>query len=310
MTCYHPLTAYVDLSETTDNGKKKIVFSTPKGFDQYEEIRLPCGQCIGCRLERSRQWAIRCVHEALLSEKSCFITLTYNDDHIHPSGSLKFHKKEFVDFMKRLRKHYAKDGIKIRFFHCGEYGSIWQRPHHHAILFGVDFKEDRYLKSVTKLGYPLFVSPTLEKLWSDSNGDPFGFVRIGECTFETVAYVARYVVKKVNGAAAYDNYYGREPEYITMSRRPGIGHDWLFAHPEIYNYDEIVIRHGLKCKPPRYYDRLLEEVAPEFMEKIKDERKVKALAKLDELTPERLSIKEEYKLLASRRLVRNYEIDN
>ena len=101
MTCYHPLTAYIDLSELTDKGKKKIVFSTPKGFDQYEEIRLPCGKCIGCRLERSRQWAVRSVHEALLHEKNCFVTLTYSDEYLHPSGDLKFCKRnKTIFFMK------------------------------------------------------------------------------------------------------------------------------------------------------------------------------------------------------------------
>ena len=80
MTCYHPLTAYIDLDCKTENGKKKIVFSTPKGLSQYEEIKLPCGKCIGCRLERSRQWAVRAVLEALLHEHNCFITLTYDDE--------------------------------------------------------------------------------------------------------------------------------------------------------------------------------------------------------------------------------------
>lgn len=311
MTCYHPLTAYRYLNGVNENGKSIIRFNAAGcNFLDWEEIKLPCGKCIGCRLERSRQWAIRCVHEALLSEKSCFITLTYNDDHLHPSGSLRFHKKEFVDFMKRLRKHYAKQGIKIRYFHCGEYGELWQRPHHHAILFGVDFKEDRFHIETTKLGFPLYTSPTLEKIWSDRDGKPFGFVRIGECTFETVAYVARYVTKKINGEAAYDHYYGREPEYITMSRRPGIGYDWLFANPEIYNYDEIIIRDNLKCRPPGYYDRKFEEVAPDFMQAIKQRRKVKAIELNKNITFERLLDKEKYKELVTKRLIRNYEKNN
>ena len=298
MTCYHPLTAYVDLSEVTDNGKKKICFSTPKGFDQYEEIRLPCGKCIGCRLERSRQWAVRSVHEALLHEKNCFVTLTYSDEYLHPSGDLKFHKRDFVLFMKRLRKKFGKG---IRFFHCGEYGSKFQRPHHHVILFGFDF-DDKVLFRRTSLGYTLYRSESLERLW------PFGISCIGACTFETVAYVARYVTKKVNGEAAYDHYYGRDPEYITMSRCPGIGHDWLLKNPQIYNYDEVVIRKGIRCKPPQYYDRVFEEIAPEFMESIKERRKEKVLLKgCDDY--ERLEIKEQYKLLASKRLIRYLEND-
>lgn len=295
MTCYHPLTAYIDLDAKTDNGKKMICFSTPKGLSQYDEIRLPCGQCIGCRLERSRQWAIRSVHEALLHDENCFITLTYSDEFLHPSGSLKFHKKDFVLFMKRLRKKF---GSGIRFLHCGEYGELWQRPHHHAIIFGLDF-HDKVVAGRNHSGNLLYSSPTLERLW------PFGIVRIGACTFESVAYVARYVTKKVNGLDAYEHYYGREPEYITMSRRPGIGHDWLFKNPEIYNYDEVVIRNGLKCRPPAYYDRLFEDIAPDFMEDIKEKRKVKAIESAVDY--ERLSIKEEYKKLCAKRLVRSLE---
>ena len=296
MTCYHPLTAYVSLNHVTENGKKLICFSTPEGFDQYEEIKLPCGNCIGCRLERSRQWAVRCVHEALLHDKNCFVTLTYNDKYLHPSGDLKFCKRDFVLFMKKLRRRF---GSGIRFFHCGEYGSKFQRPHHHVILFGFDF-DDKVLFRRDRSGFNLYRSSILEQLW------PYGISCIGACSFESVAYVARYVTKKVNGDAAYEHYYGRSPEYLTMSRRPGIGHDWLIKNPEIYNYDEVVIRNGLKCRPPAYYDRIFDSIAPDFMENLREERKVKAKL-LSDKNSERLDVKEQYKLLQAKKLVRSYE---
>lgn len=295
------------MEKKTDNGKQLISFGTPDGFDQYEEIKLPCGRCIGCRLERSRQWAVRCVHEALLHDKSCFVTLTYNDAHLHPSGSLKYHKRDFVLFMKRLRKKF---GAGIRFFHCGEYGSTFQRPHHHVILFGVDFADDKVIYKRNKLGHILYTSPTLDRLWTDpDDNSSIGFSTIGECNFETVAYVARYVTKKVNGDMSYDHYYGRDPEYITMSRRPGIGHDWLIDNPEIYNYDEVLIKNNIKCRPPQYYDRIFDDIAPERMEVIREKRKHKAKCK-EQDTIERLNIKEEYKLLSAAKLKRNYECDN
>lgn len=298
MSCYHPITAFVHLDKKTNNGKKLICFSTPDGFDQYEEIKLPCGKCIGCRLERSRQWALRSVHEALLHDKSCFLTLTYNDECLHPSGDLKFHKRDFVLFMKRLRKKF---GVGIRFIHCGEYGSKFQRPHHHVILFGFDF-DDKYVFRRTSLGYFLYRSNTLERLW------PYGISTIGACTFETCAYVARYITKKINGDLQYEHYYGRSPEYITMSRRPGIGFKWLMKNLEIYNYDEVIIRNGLKMKPPKYYDRKFEEIAPDYMEDIKEMRKAAMLLKgCDDI--ERLGIREEYKLLQAKKLIRSYEIE-
>ena len=119
---------------------------------------MPCGQCIGCRLERSRQWAIRCVHEASLWPDNCFVTLTFDDDNIISSGSLV--KADFQKFMKRLRKRFGKG---VRYFHCGEYGDLLGRPHHHACLFNFSFP-DRYLWSSSG-GVNLYRSPTLEELW-------------------------------------------------------------------------------------------------------------------------------------------------
>lgn len=297
MTCYHPLVAYQHRFRRTANGKHLIDFKGGS-YREWEEITLPCGKCIGCRLERSRQWAVRCVHEALLYDRNCFITLTFNDANLDANGSLV--KRDFVLFMKRLRKEF---GAGIRFFHCGEYGSKLQRPHHHAILFNFDF-DDKVLWSFNN-GYPLYRSASLERLW------PFGFSTIGNCTFETAAYVARYVVKKVNGDMAAEHYNGLEPEYVSMSRMPGIGHDWLLKNPEIYNYDEVVIRNGIKCRPPHYYDKVFGELAPDFMENLKEKRKVKAIEQAEKnRIPGRLDIKEQYKLLQAEKLVRHYEIND
>ena len=218
MTCYHPITAYQHRFLHSKNGKHLIDFKGGS-YREWEEIQLPCGRCVGCRLDKSREWAVRCVHEALLHDKNCFITLTFNDDNLNEKGSLV--KRDFVLFMKKLRKKF---GSGIRFFHCGEYGSQFQRPHHHAILFGFDFPDKVFWK--LKNGHLLYRSSSLEKLW------PYGFSSIGECNFETCAYVARYVLKKVNGDMAEEHYAGREPEYVSMSRMPGIGHDWLLDNPE------------------------------------------------------------------------------
>ncbi len=191
----------------------------------YHAIQLPCGQCSGCRLERSRSWAVRCVHEASLHDENCFITLTFNNHYLDPIGSLD--KRTFQLFMKRLRKEIAPG--KVRFFHCGEYGSKMKRPHHHACLFGFDFP-DKWLFD-TREGVDLYRSPMLERLW------PFGFSTIGEVTFESAAYVARYISKKINGELAPAHYarvdhktgemFSILPEYITMSLRPGIAGAWF-----------------------------------------------------------------------------------
>lgn len=300
MTCYHPIVAYQHKFLHSKNGKHLIDF---KGGSvrEWDEIKLPCGRCIGCRLERSRQWAIRCVHEAQYHDENCFLTLTFDDDHLDPDGSLQ--KRDFVLFMKRLRKYFAAYDKKVRFFHCGEYGSLHQRPHHHCIIFGADF-HDKKLWTVS-CGFPLYRSESLEKLW------PFGFSSIAGVSFESCAYVARYITKKINGDLAEEHYHGRLPEYVSMSRMPGIGYQWLMDHPEIYNYDQVVIRNGIKCKPPRYYDKIFDEIAPDYMKLIKENRKLNAEL-LDEKNriPNRLAQKEAYKEEVCKKLIRSYEINN
>ena len=122
-------------------------------------VELPCGRCIGCKLERARQWAVRCMHEAALHEANCFVTLTYEDDKLPPDGGLR--PRDFVLFMKRLRKRY---GNGIRFFHCGEYGEKFLRPHHHVLLFNHDWPDKRVCRT-SKSGESLYSSGELESLW-------------------------------------------------------------------------------------------------------------------------------------------------
>lgn len=296
MPCYHPITAYRSkLGRDKRTGNWPVVFNKKDGYVDME-VKIPCGRCIGCRLEYSRQWAIRCVHEAQLHERNSFITLTYNDENLPKDGSLN--KKHFQDFMKRLRKELDKKGIKIRYYHCGEYGEMLMRPHYHAIIFGYDFP-DRKLFTVRR-GVRLYRSEMLERLW------PFGFSTVGDVTFESAAYVARYVLKKINGDKAEEHYGGKQPEYTTMSRRPGIGHDWLMRFKDdVYNYDYVVIRGGIKCRPPRYYDEIYDTIEPEKMEKIKIQRR--KFVQNGEYTYERLKAKEVIQKQRLERLVRPIE---
>lgn len=253
MPCYSPIRGW-QAKRVNSSGKRSIVFSRHEGLVD-REVQVPCGKCIGCRLERSRQWAVRCVHEASLYPENCFITLTFNDDHLDKSGSLV--KRDFVLFMKNLRKMF---GPGIRFFHCGEYGEGLGRPHHHACIFNFDFP-DKVLWSVRD-GVRLYTSGCLEALWSDpETGSCKGFCTVGEVTFESAAYVARYVMKKVTGELAPSHYGGKVPEYVTMSRRPGIAAGWVkkYALSDCYNTDFLVMN-GHKCKPPKFYDRCYEDM--------------------------------------------------
>lgn len=295
MACYHPIQAYRSRSGLTQGGKAwPIVFSPKDGYIDLP-IKVPCGQCIGCRLERSRQWAVRCLHESQLHENNCFITLTYNSSNLPSDGSLN--KRDITCFLKRLRKRF---GPKIRFFQCGEYGSLFSRPHHHAILFNFDFP-DKVLWS-TNHGTALYRSAILEELW------PFGFCTVGNVTFESAAYVARYITKKITGKNAADHYGERLPEFITMSRRPGIARDWFEKYcDDVYPKDEVVVRHGLICKPPRYYDKIFDLTNADLLIKIKAKRTQKAKLNCENNSYERLDVRERVQKARFEKLIRPLE---
>jgi len=266
MACLQPLRGFRS-RRLTEKGKRGIVFHAKDGFVDLPVV-LRCGRCISCRLERSRQWAMRCVHEASLHDENVFLTLTFCDKYLEPSGSLV--KSDFQRFMKRLRKFVENrgEGRRIRFYHAGEYGELCSdckasrlrcmcnrfrvsigRPHHHVIIFGMDFSDKVLWKCVD--GIRLYRSKALELLW------PYGFASVGDVTFESAAYVARYVVKKITGIPAALYYGGRLPEYSTMSRRPGIARQWYEQfRSDVFPLDEVVIRGGVKCRPPQYYSRL------------------------------------------------------
>lgn len=290
MPCFKPLEGYLSATKNP-SGKRSVLFTT-KGALLDRKVKVPCGQCIGCRLERSRQWAVRCVHEASLYKSNCFITLTYSDEHLPSDRSLDV--SHFQKFMKRLRKKYGKN---IRFFHCGEYGEQLGRPHYHACIFGFDFP-DKVLWKTTSQGLNLYVSDSLNKLWGN------GYATIGDVTFESAAYVARYVLKKVTGDAAASHYQVIDfetgeisclkPEYVTMSRRPGIGRGWYDKYgTDVHPSDVMVIRGGVKVRAPRYYDGLYEVIDPNGMDKIRAKRCREGKKYVDNSTPERLDVREQ-----------------
>lgn len=301
MPCYSPLKGYKSI-ELTKNGKRKLVFSSKQGYVDLK-MEVPCGNCLGCRIDRSRQWAIRCEHEMQLHSHNCFITLTYAPEHLPDGGTLVV--KHFQDFMKRFRrrvsdpddKYFVSEDFKLRFFHCGEYGEKLGRPHYHAIIFGYDFPDKTFWEE-RKGGNILYRSKFLEELW------PFGHSSVGTATWQSAAYVARYIMKKVTGDLAEDHYrvvnpstgecFDRKPEYTTMSRRPGIGKDWfdMYGLGDVYPRGEVITKAGKKMKPPKYYDVQYELIAPEDMARIKAERKAAASLRKHDNTPERLEVRE------------------
>lgn len=314
MSCFNPLEGWRALDKN-ENGKYPLVFNK-KDANLLAPVKIACNHCWGCRLDRSKNWAVRCMAEAQLHKENCFITLTFSPENQKASLDVK----TFQLFMKKLRKKYSDK--TIRFFHCGEYGDLGL-AHHHAILFGLDFK-DKYLWKVNN-NVKLYRSPELEKLWQ------FGFSTVGACTFETCAYVARYIMKKINVSDqsyeegttqkelqknGFNPHYLRvdidtgeviqlKPEYITMSRRPGVAHDWVLKyHTDVYTTDSVLIRDGIKVRPPKYYDQIYDSINPEDLKEIKKRRIIKIKEVEKDNTPDRREVKKYLKEKQIKQLVR------
>lgn len=248
-------------------------------------LSLPCGRCIECRLERSRQSAVRCLHESKMHADNCFITLTYNDDNYPSDGNLDY--RHFQLFLKRFRKSVGP----VRFYMCGEYGTETGRAHYHAILFGYYPADAKYYKKGKDGNY--YNSAILDKLWGMGN------VIVTHFTFETAAYVTRYITTKLLGdAVKHVERNGRKfvinletgeeyvPEFNHMSLKPGIGASYYRKwSSDIYPHDRVVVR-GKACKPPRYYDKLYAIDNPLVFRHLRQAR-IDSI-KLDDNTVERL----------------------
>lgn len=240
------------------------------------------------------------MHEASLFNANAFVTLTYDDQHLPPGGSLVY--DDFRLFLRRYRRsrwYFDEHGNLVkpdsRYFVCGEYGAEKDRPHFHAILFDCSFPDMqpvRRLASETRL----YRSNSLEKLW------PQGLSSIGMVTYESAAYVAQYCVKKVNGPRANDHYmrfddsgnpYWLEPEFAHMSLKPGIGARWFKEFGSAAAQRDFVYVKGREVPMPRYYDKLYQKLDAYGADDVKQDRALAAAANRTENGPERLAVREQ-----------------
>lgn len=255
----------------------KSRYSYMHGPQFVEPVQVPCGKCVGCRLEYSRQWANRIVVESMQYPKnSCwFLTLTYDDNsniahNLSKTSSndicYTLTPKDLTLFLKRLRERFRASGhTGVRFYACGEYGSSSARPHFHICVFNLPIPDLKYY-SKNHNGDALYNSDLINEIWS------YGHVVIGELTWQSAAYVARYVMKKRKGSDAKDYYEqsGLFPEFVRMSRRPGIGLQYFDENwRKLYEFDEMYLPNGKTCKPVRYFDKKLKLSSPLLYEKIK-----------------------------------------
>ncbi|WNK13424.1 MAG: replication initiator protein [Microvirus sp.] len=275
MTCYSPIQGFVSSAVNEATGKRPIVFSRQGSLSGARQM-LPCGRCIGCRLEFSRRWAVRIMHEAKLHKENSFVTLTYEKDTLPEVGSLV--PEHLQAFHKRLHNRLLDArGYGIRYYGVGEYGDASCRPHYHSIIFGYDFA-DKLIYSRSKRDQTLYSSKMLNDVWGK------GLCVIGEVNFETAAYVARYCLKKVNGKQREEGHYlvydadgvihERVPEFAHMSRRPGVGSGYFDKYgAEIRRHDSLIVN-GHEVPSVRYYDL---KIDPSELELIKKRRRANSV---------------------------------
>lgn len=328
MSCYHPLKGFqigltangkpdykvcsydvarVDVYVNRRSGERKIFCYTQEQLDRNYDyyvpglasglkrtqqisyfVELPCGHCIGCKLDYSRRWADRMMLELQYHKDAWFVTLTYNNDNVPYTvnektgefGALTLCKRDFQLFMKSLRK---KSGQKLRYFCAGEYGEKTLRPHFHMILYGLHLDDDQleFYKRDPSGKFNYFKCQYLADIWDR------GHVVVSKVTWETCAYTARYVTKKLQGPEAdFYRFYDMEPPCSLMSRKPGIARQYYEDHPDLFRYNRIDISTdtgGRSISIPRYYDSLLEVDDPELAEDRKKQRQEMAISYRDAL---------------------------
>lgn len=328
MSCYHPLLASVDVD---NSGKKHLHFlpskyspellkyqvdcdlEIPKRLEDgsfgiirvpYQNLmKIPCGKCIGCKFDYTKQWSDRMIMELADNDgKGIFITLTYNnenvpfavDEHGLPV-SLTLQKRDFQLFLKRLRKHFSEKSI--RFFACGEYGGRTLRPHYHAIIYGLSLSDfpDLSVHGMNELNQLYFISPLLAKIWSN------GFALLSDVSYKTCAYVARYNVKKAYGDNVKPHELA-EDSFVLMSRRPGIASRFYENHPFFFETMSAYFSDSngsVRVSCPSYFLKRLSLDSPDFYDKIVRERRqlskdreLLRLARSDLSLPEQFEIEE------------------
>lgn len=231
----------------SDNGKWPVSFKPSTRDEIYDYgkdyvMYLPCGKCMGCKVDRAIAWTFRNLVESIYHESSLFLTLTYDDMYLPDGNTLRY--RDFQLFMKRLRKHFSNE--KFRFFMCGEYNSSGNRlfnPHYHAIIYGLKLDDMYFFKQGSRSR--IFISPTIADLW------PYGYHTINYVHPANIAYCSQYTFKKIEDKQYYGN---RVRPFVKMSNRPGIGFEFYDENKEqLFELGYAQLQGGRKLAIPKYY---------------------------------------------------------
>lgn len=212
-----------------------------------KEMVVPCGKCNFCLQNKRSDWSLRLAHEQKSSSSAFFLTITYDDDNLPwntTSGLSEVRKRDVQLFKKRLRKAQAAiGGGRLRYYTVAEYGTEFDRPHYHSIMFNMHTDLLGFAPRLLVNNEAGIWSPELSALWKG------GIVHVGNCNADSIGYVTKYVLNRVG------DYWGRNKPFALMSRKPGIGHDYIAKHTEwhhsgLKNYAQV---DGVKLRLPRYY---------------------------------------------------------
>lgn len=222
-------------------------------MDGQHTAIVPCGQCPACLKRRADHWAFRLFSEMKQATSAAMLTLTYEDRWLPRSfnGHATLQKRDFQLFMKRLRK---KCRNTLKYYACGEYGGLTNRPHYHLVMFNLPSKY-------------LINHHYLEDIWQ------MGGIHIAECNMATIRYTTKYVMKGRWEPEADDD--DRAPLFSCMSKKLGMNH----LTPQMVRYytenmlGVITLPGGALVSMPRYYKekifskrerKILAEMAAEY----------------------------------------------
>lgn len=165
--------------------RKETTFRGVVGEHYEIGMYAKCGHCSQCTAEKSNNWVVRNYYEEKQHKQKCFLTLTYNEE----NNPIVLRRKDLQNFIKRLRYYLNKDGIKIRYFGCGEYGELRGRPHYHLIIYGWAPSDQKYLE-LSKRNNICMTSKFIEKVWG------MGRITVQEFNQAEIAYISLYNTNK------------------------------------------------------------------------------------------------------------------
>lgn len=226
MACFTPKDAWMS-NRVNDAGNNFITWNHALA-DKTNPVEVPCGKCIGCRLDKRKRLGVQVFHEAQMHDYKCMATFTYSDEN-NPGVIVK---EDMQKAIKRMRSE--PNNLEFKYLVAGEYGENTHRPHFHMAIIGYDFLGG---PGVQHIGKGQYMNRMLTDIWGN------GAVHIVPLTIERCMYVAAYTMKKM----------GEEECWHSHSHY--MGKTWLDKHwDDIARTGRVVINGGEHPIPPKYFE--------------------------------------------------------